>query len=137
MGRKLYVGNLPVSAGEAGLQQFLSTVGTATTIHLGIDGDTRRPCGFAFVEMTTEEEAAQAIAVLDQTAMGGRQITVSPPPRLRRQAAPPKTINNEFGGRDVRRVPASEVYEVRAQNIDNVFGRRRRDDSRFVTAFAV
>lgn len=124
MGRKLYVGNLPVSAGAPELQQLLSPVGTAETIYLGTDGDTRRPGGFAFVDMTTEEEAAQAIVTLDQTEMGGRQITVSHPPRLIRHEAPPTTITNEFGGPNVRRVPASEVYEVGAQHIDNRYGSR-------------
>ena len=90
MGRKLYVGNIPFSAGETELQQLFSTVGTAETINVVTDRDTGRPRGFAFVEMTTDDEAAKAIAELDQTEMGGRRLTVS--------EARPKTNGGGFGG---------------------------------------
>ena len=91
MGRKLYVGNIPFSAGETELQELFSTVGTAETINVVTDRDTGRPRGFAFVEMTTDDEAAKAIAELDQTEMGGRRLTVS--------EARPKTSGGGFGGR--------------------------------------
>ena len=91
MGRKLYVGNIPFTAGETELQQLFSKVGTAETISMITDRDTGRPRGFAFVEMTSDEEAAKAIAELDQTEMGGRRLTVS--------EARPKTNGRDFGGR--------------------------------------
>ena len=91
MGRKLYVGNIPFSAGETELQQLFSTVGTAEAINVVTDRDTGRPRGFAFVEMTTDDEAAKAIAELDQTELGGRRITVN--------EARPKTTGGGFGGR--------------------------------------
>ena len=47
------------------------------TVNVVTDRDTGRPRGFAFVEMTTDEEAAAAITQLDQTEMDGRRITVN------------------------------------------------------------
>ena len=91
MGRKLYVGNIPYTAGETELQQLFSKVGTAETVNIVTDRDTGRPRGFAFVEMTTDEEAAKAIAELDQTEMDGRRVTVN--------EARPKTSGGDFGGR--------------------------------------
>ena len=91
MGRKLYVGNLPFSVGETELQELFSKVGTAETISIVTDRNTGQPRGFAFVEMTTDEEAAKAIAELDQAEMGGRRLTVN--------EARPKASGSDFGGR--------------------------------------
>ena len=77
MGRKLYVGNIPYSAGEPELQSLFSAAGNVDTVNVVTDRDTGRPRGFAFVEMTTDEEAAAAITQLDQTEMDGRRITVN------------------------------------------------------------
>ena len=42
-----------------------------------LDRDTGRPRGFAFVEMTTDAEAAQAIETLNGREIQGRPINVS------------------------------------------------------------
>ena len=88
MGKKLYVGNLPYSAGEAELRELFSKVGTAETITIVTDRDTGRPRGFAFVEMATETETARAIADLDGLEMGGRRLSVN--------EARPKADSNGF-----------------------------------------
>jgi RNA recognition motif-containing protein len=77
MGRKLYVGNIPYTAGEAELQTLFSQAGTVDTVNVVTDRATGRPRGFAFVEMTTDEEAAKAVSELDQTDFDGRRITVN------------------------------------------------------------
>lgn len=77
MGRKLYVGNIPYTVGEAELQTLFSKAGTVDTVNVVTDRATGRPRGFAFVEMTTDEEAAKAITELDQTDFDGRRITVN------------------------------------------------------------
>jgi RNA recognition motif-containing protein len=77
MGRKLYVGNVPYTAGEAELRDLFSKVGEPDTVDIVTDRATGQPRGFAFVEMATDEAARQAIAALDQTEMDGRRLNVS------------------------------------------------------------
>ncbi len=77
MGRKLYVGNLPYDTGEADLQQLFAAVGTVDSVNVMRDMATGRARGFAFVEMSTEEEARKAIAQFSDYSLGGRNLTVN------------------------------------------------------------
>ena len=78
MGKRLYVGNLPYDADEAALRAAFATDGRAVErVHIVIDRETQRPRGFAFIEMATEEQARQAIATLDGTVLGTRQLRVT------------------------------------------------------------
>src|SRR5262249_45826450 len=76
MGRRLYVGNLPYSTGEAELQELFSRAGNVESVRVMRDAATGRARGFAFVEMATDEEAQKAAAELNQYQMGGRGLTV-------------------------------------------------------------
>jgi cold-inducible RNA-binding protein len=71
---KLYVGNLPFSATEEGVNEFFSAVGEVTSVKIITDRDTGRSRGFCFVEM---QNADAAIAELNGKEMDGRKITVS------------------------------------------------------------
>lgn len=77
MGKKLYVGNLPYTATEEELQQAFSRFGSVGSVKLITDRDTGRSKGFAFVEMTNDNEAADAISGLNGKDLGGRALTVS------------------------------------------------------------
>ena len=77
MGRRLYVGNLPYTAGEAELQELFSKAGTVESVRVMRDAATGRARGFAFVEMSTDEEAQKAASELNQFQMGGRALTVN------------------------------------------------------------
>jgi cold-inducible RNA-binding protein len=77
MGRRLYVGNLPYSAGEAELQELFSRAGTVESVRVMRDAATGRARGFAFVEMATDEEAQKAASEFNQYQMGGRPLTVN------------------------------------------------------------
>ena len=77
MGRKLYVGNLPYETGETELQELFARAGTVETVKVMRDMATGRSRGFAFVEMSTDEEAQKAIADLNAHEMGGRGLTVN------------------------------------------------------------
>jgi len=77
MGRRLYVGNLPYSAGEAELQELFSKAGTVESVRVMRDAATGRARGFAFVEMSTDEEAQKAANEFNQFQMGGRALTVN------------------------------------------------------------
>ena len=77
MGRRLYVGNLPYSAGEAELQELFSQSGNVESVRVMRDAATGRARGFAFVEMATDEEAQKAASELNGHQMGGRPLTVN------------------------------------------------------------
>jgi cold-inducible RNA-binding protein len=77
MGRRLYVGNLPYSTGEAELQELFAKAGTVESVRVMRDAATGRARGFAFVEMSTDEEAQKAAADFNQFQMGGRSLTVN------------------------------------------------------------
>ena len=75
MGRRLYVGNLPYTTGEAELQELFSKSGTVESVRVMRDAATGRARGFAFVEMATDEEAQKAASEFNQYQMGGRALT--------------------------------------------------------------
>src|ERR1700732_1416959 len=77
MGRRLYVGNLPYTTGEAELQELFSKAGTVESVRVMRDAATGRARGFPFVEMSTDEEAQKAASELNQFQMGGRALTVN------------------------------------------------------------
>jgi cold-inducible RNA-binding protein len=77
MGKKLYVGNLSYSVTDRDLNEKFSQCGTVESAILIRDQDSGRPKGFGFVEMSTEEEAAQAISKLHASDFSGRPMTVN------------------------------------------------------------
>jgi len=96
MSRKLYVGNLPYDTGETELQQLFARAGTVETVTVMRDMATGRTRGFAFVEMSTAEEAQNAISELNESQLGGRSLTVN-------EARPKPTHAGGFGGGGARR----------------------------------
>ena len=101
MGRKLYVGNLPYEVGETELQELFGRAGSVESVNVMRDQATGRARGFAFVEMSTDEEAQSAITALNGTQVGGRSLTVN--------EARPKAATGGggggFGGGHRRREP--------------------------------
>ena len=77
MQNKLYIGNLSYSTTDEGLSHHFSAVGTVTSAAIIKDRDSGRSKGFAFVEMSTAEEAAKAIQQLNGQALDGRALNVS------------------------------------------------------------
>src|SRR4051812_31219388 len=91
MGRKLYVGNLPYETGEAELQELFARAGNVDTVKVMRDMATGRPRGFAFVEMSSDDEAQKAITELNDFQLGGRGLTVN-------EARPKPASSGGFGG---------------------------------------
>jgi RNA recognition motif-containing protein len=77
MSTKLYVGNLPYETTESDLQALFESAGQVASINVMRDRVTGRARGFAFVEMSSPDEANKAITQLDQHAYGGRNLTVN------------------------------------------------------------
>ncbi len=76
MGRKVYVGNLPVSATEAALSNLVGEHGKVERVKMITDHGTGRSLGYAFVEMATAGDAKRVIEELDGTAYDGWALTV-------------------------------------------------------------
>jgi RNA recognition motif-containing protein len=77
MGKKLYVGNLPYTVDDAALESQFSQIGKVESARVITDRDSGRSKGFGFVEMSSDDEATQAIEKLNGFSMGGRNLTVS------------------------------------------------------------
>ena len=77
MAKKLYVGNLPYGLTEDGLREAFSKAGTVTTATIITDRATGQSKGFGFVEMSSDEEAAEAIKQLDGQELEGRRLKVN------------------------------------------------------------
>ncbi len=77
MSNKLFVGNLSFNTTENDLNDAFAAHGTVTETNLMMDRMTNRPRGFAFVTMSTAEEAQKAIAALNGAQLDGRALTVN------------------------------------------------------------
>jgi|SRR6185369_2208015 RNA recognition motif-containing protein len=77
MGNKLYVGNLPFSATDDTLRDLFSQAGQVESARIITDRDTGRSKGFGFVEMSSDQEASEAIKRFNGQDMEGRSLTVN------------------------------------------------------------
>ena len=77
MGKKIYVGNISFNMDEQSLTGLFSAYGTVESARIITDRDTGRSKGFAFVEMSSDNEAATAIEKLNGTDQLGRSMNVS------------------------------------------------------------
>lgn len=90
MAKKLYVGNLSYNTHEEDLREAFSKIGEVLSATLIVDQSNGRSKGFGFVEMAQDEDAAKAIASLNNTMFMDRTITVN--------EAKPKTERSGSGG---------------------------------------
>lgn len=86
----IYVGNLPWAATEEGLQNHFAQHGAVTSVKIITDQNTGRSRGFAFVEMSDNDEANAAISALNGQDFLGRPLEIN--------EARPKTGGGGFGG---------------------------------------
>ena len=77
MSTKLFVGNLDFKITENDLQDAFAAHGNVIETNLVTDRTTGRPRGFAFVTMSTPDEAQNAISALNGKELAGRALTVN------------------------------------------------------------
>jgi len=77
MATKLYVGNLSFQTTDQTLQELFSEAGNVTSAQVVVDRYTNQSRGFGFVEMSTEDEAAKAIAAINGRNVDGRALNVN------------------------------------------------------------
>lgn len=90
MAKRLYVGNLSYSTTQSQLEEIFSKFGQVASANLIIDKFSGQSKGFAFVEMSSDEEADKAIAGLNESDLDGRKIVVN--------EARPQEKRDSFGG---------------------------------------
>jgi RNA recognition motif-containing protein len=93
MSKKLYVGNLAFQTTSQDLQQLFGQAGTVESAQIIEDRDTGQSKGFAFVEMSTEAEAASAIEQFNGKEVAGRMLKVN-------EARPRENRSGGGGGRN-------------------------------------
>lgn len=77
MAMKLYVGNLSFQTSSQDLEQLFAGIGAVESATVVEDRETGRSRGFGFVEMASQEDGEKAIAELNGTEQGGREIKVN------------------------------------------------------------
>ena len=99
MSTKLYVGNLAFQTTSQELQQLFGQAGTVQSASVVEDRDTGRSRGFAFVEMSSQEEANSAIEQYNGKELGGRALKVNEAkPRENRSGGGRGFSDNRGGG---------------------------------------
>ena len=86
----IFVGNLSYQTTQDDLQAAFSAYGNVERVNIITDRDTGQPRGFAFVEMSNDQEAQAAITQLNGADLQGRAMNVN--------EARPKTGGGGGGG---------------------------------------
>lgn len=73
----IFVGNLSFQTSEDELQAAFTQYGAVERVSIVRDRDSGQSRGFAFVEMTNGNEAANAISSLNQRELNGRAMNVN------------------------------------------------------------
>ncbi|MCW5316441.1 RNA-binding protein [Nostoc sp. KVJ3] len=87
----IYVGNLSYEVTQDALSTVFAEYGSVKRVQLPTDRETGRLRGFAFVEMSSEDEEAKAIESLDGAEWMGRDLKVN-------KAKPREDRGGSFGG---------------------------------------
>ena len=88
--QKIYVGNLSYDTTEDALNDLFAQHGEVSSVTIITDRDTGRPRGFAFVEMSDDNQARAAIEAINGQEVDGRTLTVN--------EARPRTPRSGGGG---------------------------------------
>ena len=93
MANKIYVGSLSFDTTEDTLKDLFSQAGTVNSVSIIMDKFSGRSKGFAFVEMSSEEEAKKAIKMFSGKEVDGRNIVVDEAKPMAK-----KPFRKPFGG---------------------------------------
>lgn len=73
----IYVGNMSYSTTAEGLRALFEAHGQVSGVKLVMDRETGKPRGFAFVTMSSDDEARAAIAAVNGAELDGRTLKVN------------------------------------------------------------
>jgi cold-inducible RNA-binding protein len=74
---RLFVGNLSYQTMENDLQDYFAQAGNVTSVNLMMDKFTGKSRGFAFVELSSPDEATKAVEMFHGKELQGRPLTVN------------------------------------------------------------
>src|SRR3954464_14510457 len=74
---RLFVGNLSFQTLEQDIQDYFSQAGNVTSVNLMFDKFTGKSRGFAFIELSSVDEANKAVEMFNGKELQGRQLTVN------------------------------------------------------------
>jgi len=77
MATKLFVGNLSFNTTEGDILDLFKQAGNVTACELIMDKFTNKSRGFAFVTMSSPEEATAAVTQFNGQELDGRKMTVN------------------------------------------------------------
>jgi RNA recognition motif-containing protein len=77
MPKKIYVGNLNYDTNETSLNNLFAEFGEIVSLKIITDQFSGRSKGFAFIEMSDEDEASNAITSLNGKELDGRTLKVN------------------------------------------------------------
>lgn len=99
MGIEVYVGQIAGTVTEDEMRKLFSVVGTVASVHLVIDPVSGESRGCGYVRMSSEEEAREAIDLLNGAKLGDRQIVVknAPPKKFAKPGRPDGSRNTRSG----------------------------------------
>lgn len=72
----IFVAKLDFAVTDDELNDMFAEYGTVSKAHIAKDKETGKPRGFAFVEMSNDEETSAAVKGLDGRSINGREIVV-------------------------------------------------------------
>jgi RNA recognition motif-containing protein len=75
--KNIFVGNLSFGTTESSIRSLFEQYGTVDRVNIVTDRDTGRSRGFAFVEMSDNEQADRAISAMNGYQLDGRSINVN------------------------------------------------------------
>ncbi len=73
----MFVGGFPYATTEDELRDYFAQAGAVDSVSIIIDKMTGRSKGFGFVEMSSDEEAQNAISMFDGKEFQGRPLKVN------------------------------------------------------------
>ncbi|MDO8585204.1 MAG: RNA-binding protein [bacterium] len=77
MAKRLFVGSLSYNTTQDALRDAFAQAGTVESATIIMDKMTGRSKGFAFVEMSSDEEATKAVEMLNGKELDGRTLVVN------------------------------------------------------------
>ena len=92
----IYIGNMSYDTTEDQLRQAFEGFGAVSTVSIITDKYSGEPRGFAFVEMSGNDEAVAAISGMNDHELNGRTLNVN-------EAKPRAESGNRSGGNGYRK----------------------------------
>lgn len=101
---KLFVGNLDFDTTPDDLRTLFAEAGEVTGVSIPTDRESGRPRGFAFVEMSTGEQAAAALEKFNGFELQGRALRVD---AAAERSGGPRPYGSDAGARNFAPRPRS------------------------------